>query len=260
MKRILAVVGVLLIGIALVWRPWSQIDLQSATVVLPAARSTPAQAGIDDVLTIIFSGDGGWADLDKKLGGELVAQGLPVLGISTFQYYWHARTADESAAQLDALISQYLAAWGKRRVWLIGFSFGADVLPSIVVKMSPENRAAIAQLVLLSPGRDLTFEIEVQGYMSQQGWFPEHLKSFLQQINPVMHYPGIPPLNALDGRPAVACYYGADDYTTSLCTAPGAAASMQVHEKSGGHHFDGDYPLLAKQLIDDLRAKKSVRP
>ncbi len=253
MKRILVVVGAGLIIIALIWHEWSLTSMESSMVTLPATSSA-AQANTDDVLAIVFSGDGGWADLDKQIGDQLVGQGIPVLGINAFKYYWNARTADESASQLDALISKSLTAFGKRRVWLIGFSFGADVLPSIVARLNPTNRASIAQLVLLSPGRDLTFEIELEGYMTPQGWFQEHLKSVLQWFNPITHYPSLPALLALNGRPAVACYYGADEIDSSLCTAAGVPTWLRVHEKSGGHHFDGDFPSLAKQLINGLPA------
>ena len=85
-------------------------------------------------------------------------------------------------------MTKYLGVWGKRRVWLVGFSFGADVLPTIVDKLSPENRARITQMVLLSPSRDVTFEIELEGYMIKQGWFKERLKDTLQRINPIRHY------------------------------------------------------------------------
>jgi type IV secretory pathway VirJ component len=257
-KFLLAVLAACLLGIAFLRSPWSRISLEAATVVLPAAASSPAPAATDDVLAIIFSGDGGWADLDKQLGDAFVANGLPVLGVSTFRYYWRARTADESAAQLDALISRYLATWNKRRVWLIGFSFGADVLPSIVAKLSPRNRAAIAQLVLLSPSRDLNFEIELEDYMASQGWLKEHLKSLLQWINPSPHYPALPPLQALQGQPPVECYYGDDERDVSLCAAAGVPTWLQVHAKRGGHHFDGGYLSLAKQLIDELPGKSTA--
>jgi type IV secretory pathway VirJ component len=253
MRRFLVATGACLVGIALIWHEWSSTTMESATVTLPAS-STKAQANTTDVLAIIFSGDGGWADLDKQIGDKLIGHGIPVLGINTFKYYWNARSVDESASQLDALISRNLDAFGKRRVWLIGFSFGADVLPSIIARLSPANRAAIAQLVLLAPGRDLTFELELEGYMTRQSWFQEHVKSVLQWFNPITHYPSMPPLLALNGSPPVACYYGAEESDKSLCTAPGVPAWLQVHEKTGGHHFDGDYPSLAKQLIKDLPA------
>ncbi len=252
----LAVVGSCVLGIALIWNPWSRVSLEQATVVLPVTNSVAAPAGKGDVLAIIYSGDGGWADLDRQLGNAFVARGIPVLGVSTFKYYWRARTVDESAAQLDALMSKYRTAWGKQRVWLVGFSFGADVLPSIIDKLSPTNRAAITQLVLLAPSRDTSFEIELEGYMIKQGWWKEHLKTLLTRFNPVQHDDAMPPLRALQGKPPVVCYYGLDEADDSLCVAAGVPGDVQVHAKHGDHHFDGGYQPLARQLLDELPARE----
>ncbi|MEW5299549.1 MAG: hypothetical protein WDW36_002553 [Sanguina aurantia] len=42
--------------------------------------SSPPPAGKDDVMAIIYSGDGGWADLDRRLGIAFIDRGIPVLG------------------------------------------------------------------------------------------------------------------------------------------------------------------------------------
>jgi len=158
-------------------------------------------------------------------------------------------------------MTKYLGAWGKRRIWLIGFSFGADVLPTIVDRLSAENRARITQLVLLSPSRDVTFEIELQGYMIEQGWFKERLKDALQQVNPIRHYDPLPPLQALRGQPPVVCYYGLDDAADSLCDEPRLPAWVTAHAKKGGHHFEGGYQLLTRQMLLELpAAATSVAP
>jgi type IV secretory pathway VirJ component len=259
MKRrswiMLAAVGAGLMSIALIWSPWSRVSLEQVTVVLPVAGiSTPAPAGKDDVMAIIYSGDGGWADLDRRLGIAFIDRGIPVLGVNTFKYYWRERTPEESARQLDALMTKYAAEWGKRRIWLVGFSFGADVLPTIIDKLSPANRARITQLVLLSPSRDTTFEIELEGYMIKQGWFKEHVKTLLQHINPIRHYDTLPPLQALQGQPPTVCYYGLDDSEDSICSAPNLPAWVTVHAKKGSHHFDGGYQPLAAQMLQELPA------
>ena len=253
----LVAAGVIGAGLV-VWNPWSRVSLEQSTIALAAPRGATAPAGRDDVLAVIYSGDGGWADLDKHLGDVFVARGIPVLGVSTFKYYWRSRTVEESAAQLDALLDRYLAQWGKRRVWLVGYSFGADVLPSIIARLRPEHRAAIAQLVLLAPSRDVTFEIELEGYMIKQTWFTEHFKRAMQHINPVQHESALPPLLALHGQPPVACFYGLDDADDSLCTIPGAPAWLQVHPKPGDHHFAGGYQPLANELLQELPAVTSV--
>lgn len=262
MKRgkaiVLAVVGLGLLGGLLVWAPWSRISLEKATVVLPvASHSIAPPPGKDDVMAVIVSGDGGWADLDRRLGIDFIDRGVPVLGVNSFKYYWRERDPTQTAHELDAQMTKYLGVWNKRRIWLVGFSFGADVLPTIVDRLSPANRARITQMVLLSPSRDVTFEIELEGYMIQQGWFKEHLKDALQLINPIRHYDPLPPLQALQGKPPVVCYYGLDDAADSVCDQPGLPAWVTVHAKKGGHHFDGGYQPLARQMLQELPAQAS---
>ena len=254
-----ALIAAGVVAAVLAWQPWSRVSLQDATIVLPVPPAVTAPAGRDDVLAVIYSGDGGWADLDRQLGNAFAARGIPVLGVSTFKYYWRSRTVEESAAQLDALLTAQMQRLGKRRLWLIGYSFGADVMPSIVARLRPEHRATIAQLVLLAPSRDVTFEIELEGYMIKQGWFVEHFKRLMQHINPIEHESALPPLVALHGQPPVTCYYGLDDADDSLCTAPGAPRWLQVRPKPGDHHFAGGYLPLAKQLLEELPARAPPR-
>jgi len=254
----LTIIGVLAGG-AMLWNPWSRVSLEQATVVLPVSSiSMAAPAGKDDVMAIIYSGDGGWADLDRRLGIAFIDRGIPVLGVNTFKYYWRNRTPDESARELDALMTKYAGVWGRKRIWLVGYSFGADVLPTIIGKLSPANRARITQLVLLSPSRDVTFEIELEGYMIKQGWWKEQLKTLLQHINPITHYDALPPLQALHGLPPTVCYYGLDDSDDSLCTEPQLPKWVQVHAKKGDHHFNGGYQPLAAQMLDELPASSST--
>jgi type IV secretory pathway VirJ component len=251
--------GLALVAAALVWHPWSHVSLQRATTVLPAATAVAPPAGRDDVLAIIWSGDGGWRDLDRQLGGIVAGQGVPVLGVSTLSYYWHGGSAEQSARELDALMDEYLVRWHKRRVWLIGFSFGADVLPTIIEHLSPANRARVAQLVLLSPSRDLNFEIELEGYM-RENWLKTRLKALTEHFNPVPHYPALPPLLALQGQPPVACYYGSEERDDTVCTQAALPGWIQVHAMQGDHHLGGDYGALARRLVDGLPVERPPVP
>ena len=255
----LAIITACLVGGVLVWSPWSRVSLEQTTVVLPVASiSTAPPAGKDDVMAIIYSGDGGWADLDRRLGISFIDRGIPVLGVNTFKYYWRNRTPDESAQELDALMTKYVAVWGKQRIWLVGYSFGADVLPTIVGKLSPANRARITQMVLLAPSKEANFEIALEGYMIKQGWWQEHLKTRLQSLNPIKDYDAMPPLQALDNKPPVICYYGLDDSDDTVCTETDLPKWVVVHPKKGDHHFDGGYQPLAKQMLDELPSSAST--
>lgn len=265
MKRwktiMLAVVVLAVLAVVLAWRPWVRISLENATVVLPvASHSVAPPPGKGDVMAIIVSGDGGWADLDRRLGIAFIDRGVPVLGVNTFKYYWRERKPEDTARELDALMTKYLGVWDKRRIWLIGFSFGADVLPTIVDHLSPANRARITQLVLLSPSRDVTFEIELEGYMIKQNWFKQQLKTVLQFVNTIQHFDALPPIKALQGRMPVVCYYGLDDAADSVCDQPGLPSWVTVHAKKGDHHFEGGYELLTRQMLEELPAEALSAP
>jgi len=254
-KWIIAVV-LIAVGVGLwAWQPWHHASMDESLVEVPAAPGATPLQGREDVVAIFYSGDGGWRDLDQSLGKIIASHGIPVEGISLLQYYWREKSPEVSAADLDALIARVTAQPGKKRVWLIGFSFGADVIPTIVGKLSPEGRARVAQIVLLSPSKDVNFEIEMAGYISaREGKWKTWTQNISQWINPVKHYDAMPPLAALDNHPPVSCYYGVKDKDDTICADPKLPSWIKVYEKTGDHHFDYHYEGLAQQMIRDLPA------
>jgi type IV secretory pathway VirJ component len=252
----LAVSAALLTGCAVLWNPFARPSLERSKVVVAPAAGVAAPGGKDDVLTILYSGDGGWSDLDEQLGTEFAAHGIPVVGIDSFKYFWRSRSPDVAAQQLDGMINQALAKWHKQRVWLVGFSFGADVLPSLIDRLPAATRARITQLVLLSPSRDINFEIQFEGYMTERGRFKALVKKVTEKFNTVPHYPAIPPLAALQNKPPVVCYYGLDEKDDSLCTESDLPAWVKVYGQPGGHHFDEGYIALAGQMLDGLPSSR----
>ncbi|GLQ48955.1 AcvB/VirJ family lysyl-phosphatidylglycerol hydrolase [Dyella flava] len=254
--RIIAIVVCLAIAASLIiWKPFPRPSLEEATVALTPKVQAPA--GHDDVLAVFYSGDGGWRDLDKEVGARLANRGIPVLGVSCLAYYWRNRSPEDSAQDLDALITKYATQWHKQKVWLIGFSFGADVLPTIVDKLSPANRARISQLVLLSPSQDVNFEVELEGYM-RENWLKTHTKALMEWINPVAHYPALPPITALQNKPPMICYYGREDGDDTVCDDPKLPTWVKVYEMPGDHHFNYDYDGLATRMIGDLPADSAT--
>ncbi len=51
---------------------------------------------------------------------------------------------------------------------LIGFSFGADVLPFLINRLPPEVRADVSLVTLLAPERATAFEVQATGWVNQQ--------------------------------------------------------------------------------------------
>src|SRR5262249_26857212 len=97
-------------------------------------------------MAVIYSGDGGWRDLDKEIGEELAKRGVPVVGVDSLRYFWSRREPDEIAKDLGEIIDKYGDRFGVKHVIVIGYSFGAAVVPFAVARLPAPLRKEV-QLV-----------------------------------------------------------------------------------------------------------------
>jgi type IV secretory pathway VirJ component len=207
-------------------------------VAPPAALSdlpvveVPAQphAPPSDVFAIIMSGDGGWAGIDQNIAAALSAKGILVVGWDSLRYYWTARTPQGVAADTDRMIRYYLAHLGKKRVLLIGYSQGADVLPFAVNRLPAATKAHVSLMAILGMSEHALFEFHVSSWISDDNSGPETL----------------PEVNRITGMP-VLCIYGEDEHD-SLCPKLDSS-KFKIVKVKGGHHFDGNYAALADDIL-----------
>src|SRR5436309_2948688 len=96
------------------------LTLFLATAKLPLTE-VPAARGGSDTLVVFVSGDGGWAKIDKSIASILAANGMPVAGLNSLQYFWTKRTPESASRDLQSIVETYLARWQKSRVVLIGY-------------------------------------------------------------------------------------------------------------------------------------------
>jgi type IV secretory pathway VirJ component len=206
-------------------------DLPLAEV--PAAAT--ANEGCAKGFAVLYSGDGGWRDLDRSLADILAKKGMSVAGVDMLRYYWKEKKPAEAAPDLARIINYYGSHWHCDKVVLIGFSFGADVLPFLVNRLPADVRRRVVLLTLLSPERTTAFEVEVNGWLGGQ---------------PKVGAPIAPEIKKLQGLP-IQCIYGEDESGNSLCTdsTAGTAGTMTVVKKGGGHHFDQKYGELADEIL-----------
>jgi type IV secretory pathway VirJ component len=213
-------------------------------VTLPEVRDLPlvevpataaAATDVADEFAVILTGDGGWAGLDQDVAGALAARGVPVVGLSTLKYFWTARTPDVAAADLARIIERYSAAWKRPKVLLIGYSFGADVLPFLYTRLPATLRDSVRSVNLLALSDTATFEFHVAD------WIPGSDDS---------GRPTAPEVARMRGA-TVVCLYGAEE-TDSPCPKV-AGPGVSAVPLAGGHHFGGDYGELAAQIL--ARAK-----
>ena len=209
----------------------SRVPTRAPAVADLPVIEQPASGNARAPLAVLLTGDGGWAGLDRGVAQAFNERGVPVVALSSLQYFWHARTPEAAAADVARVIRHYLAAWQRERVMLVGYSFGADVLPFIVNRLPADLRARIQSVDLLGLSNDASFEIHVAG------WIPGAATGAL---------PVKPELARMQGVEAL-CLYGAgerDDPCARL--AGGPLTAQQLGE---GHHFGGDYGELASAML-----------
>jgi type IV secretory pathway VirJ component len=196
----------------------------------------------DELFAVIYSGDGGWRDLDKTIGALLAERGVPVVGVDSLRYFWQERTPEQVAADLARVLATYRERWGTPKAILVGYSFGAGILPFAFNRLPPAERDRVVQLSLLGLEPNAPFEIDVSGWLGG-----------VDHDAPAV----LPELQRLDlGR--VQCFYGSDEETT-LCPAP-ELAKAEIIRTEGGHHFDGDYDALAVRILDGARRRLGEEP
>lgn len=204
-------------------------ELDLPLVELPAEGKDAKQ---DDRLAIIVSGDGGWADIDRQLGEELAKRGVAVVGLDSLKYFWRKKEPIEAAADLERIITHYTAAWHRGRVVLIGYSFGADILPFLWPNLSTAARAKVSHMGLLALSAEASFEITVGGWVG---------------VAARESVPTAPAVRLVTGT-KVFCVQAGED-TDDPCPTLGVDAVVLP----GDHHFDRDYKKLSELVLARTR-------
>jgi type IV secretory pathway VirJ component len=199
-------------------------------IELPAEHRGP-------FLAIVLSGDGGWRDVDKGIAEKLQSDGVSVIGWDSLRYFWSRKSPEQTARDISAVIDTYISRWGASKVVLVGYSFGADVLPIAFNDLSPEAKVRVVQLSLLGFAPAADFEISIAGWLgAAPGKDALPTEPALALIDPTM----------------IQCFYGAKE-NDSAC--PLISPKAEIIRAAGGHHFDNDYSALARGILDGLHRR-----
>jgi type IV secretory pathway VirJ component len=188
-----------------------------------------------DTLAMIISGDGGWTGIDRDIAGALSLKGLDVVGLNSLQYFWTRRTPEEASRDLDRVLRHYLVQWKKERVILIGYSFGADVLPFMVNRLSPSIRDRVSLIVLMGLDEKIDFEFHLTN------WLPGYANANSLAV--------LPEVKRLKGK-RMLCLQGSKE-NDSLCRKLDSSLAKSI-VLQGGHHFGGSYEAISDIIVKEL--------
>jgi type IV secretory pathway VirJ component len=192
-----------------------------------------------DEFALLLTGDGGWAGLDQELAARLAASGVPTVGLNSLKYFWTERTPDDTARDVTRILRHYFSAWNKQRVLLVGYSFGADVLPFVVNRLPADLRQRVASVSLLGIDANASFEVRVADWVGGDNDGPA-TRPELARLTPL----------------PVLCLYGEGE-KDSIC--PGFSGPGVTRAQVGtGHHFGGEYATLAERILAFARMPRPV--
>ena len=160
---------------------------------------------------------------------------MPVVGWSTLTYYWHFKSPEQTAKDLERILAYYSKAWQRSRVILVGYSFGAEVILFAINRLAPEYRKMIVGGVMLVPSTSSDFEIHVSDWVSSGN---------------LGKYPTLPELQKIRDIPLLCLYSELED--DDLCPLLKDQSNVKLVQLSGGHNFGKQYSLVFKHILQAM--------
>ena len=215
-------------------RGFAQLSSDSAGVSDLPLVELPCGSDQGRTLALVISGDGGWMGLSKGVARGLADHGIAVVGLDARSYLGTPRTPEQVATDVSRVLHHYLAAWHRDRVIIVGHSRGADIAPFVVNRLPADLRSRIDLVAMLGLGQHAGFHV---------GFF-DVLHTTTKSSDP----PVAPEIVALRSQHVpMVCEYGVRE-RESYCREAPEGMMLRV-AKTGGHHFDGDYAAVARDIL-----------
>ncbi|MBD0377100.1 MAG: hypothetical protein ICV51_15915 [Flavisolibacter sp.] len=203
-------------------------------VIVIAQKELPVRAlrsnDISKPLILYITGDGGFNSFSTAFMNELNKSGYAVVALDAKTYFWKKKKAEEAASDVERLMNNYLRAWNHKNFFVIGYSFGADVAPFILSRLSAELYNRCTHLVLMSPSPTTDFEAKVVNMMGFGLQGKERVPPEINKLNK--------PILFLFGKEE-------KDFPLQQITAP----NKQVVILEGGHRYDGNAGTISNHIL-----------
>jgi type IV secretory pathway VirJ component len=196
----------------------------------------PAKGSGGDEFAVLLTGDGGWAQTDRGLSQALAKGGIPVIGWNSLHYFLKRREPERAAKDLERILRHYLPLWRKEKVILIGYSFGADVMPFLAARLPPDLAEKVSMIALLGPSESADFRF--------------HPREWLGKPSPE-YRPVTPEIEKLAGK-EILCFYGETEKKTTLCLKLHAGL-VQPLARPGTHIVGKNYGPIAAAILAHAR-------
>jgi type IV secretory pathway VirJ component len=183
----------------------------------------------------IISGDGGWTSFDQSYSEKLADKGIAVVGLDAQKYFWNPKTPEQTANDVIKAIEHYMQLWNKRSFILVGYSFGADVIPFVTSRLPSTLKKLIKGVYSLSPDEKGDFEIHVTDMLSLGSSKDNY--NVTEEIKLIKHYNPV-------------CIFGDQEDTALKKHFSETGARIVV--LPGSHHYNNDFSAVSEAIFSRI--------
>jgi type IV secretory pathway VirJ component len=207
-------------------------DFNLPVVVYPSTNPASKR------LVIMLSGDGGWLDFNDQLANSFSNRGFNVIGFNSRSYFWVQKSPDQTASDILLLINHYIKLYKTNRIYLVGYSFGADVLPFVYNRLPKTIKHKVVALELLSPFASSDFMIRTSDLLN--------LSSDNKQFKVAEELESI--------RIPVYCFYGEKEDPKALIGIK--KRNFILRQVAGDHHYENS---SNEKIVNAMRSLRLIR-
>lgn len=199
------------------------------TLLRPTAKTERT-----DVAAVVLSGDMGFrVGMGPQVAGRLVSSGIPVIGVNSLTYFRTTRDAADATALIESAIRHAEAFGGKRKLILIGQSYGADMLHVGLAGLPASFRKNIAMVALVVPETTVDYRAS-----------PSEMLTFMMHEDDAL-----PTARQLTWVPFLCV--GGKEERASLCPLL-RQRNMHSVMLPGGHSLHNDAAAVFQQITDEV--------
>lgn len=188
-------------------------------------------------MVLYITGDGGWNKFSRNLAIALAGNGYPVASLNANEYFWKKKTPAQTAADITLLIKTCQLNWNRKKIILLGYSFGADVMPFVYNLLPADLNTQVTNICLLSVSTHTDFEIHL---MAMLGAGFNKGESVVAEINKINNKP-------------VTLIFGEGENSFPLNQLK--IKNYTQITLDGGHHYNENEALLSNTIIQNILKK-----
>lgn len=188
----------------------------------------------DKPLIFYISGDGGFNKFSTALCESFSKKGYDVCALNARSYFNNKKTPEQTTRDIQNYLNAKTGARKNKKVVLIGYSFGADVLPFVLTRLPKNMLDNLAASVMMASSGTTDFEIHWADIL---GGNNKRDMDVLTEINKL----------SVDN---LIIINGSDDEDLALNKI---SLKKYTHEVlPGGHHFDGDTDQIINVILNHI--------